>query len=130
MDGAPGLFPGFPREVELKKIICLSIWILFLIGCAANRYRTDFEFANKLAAEGLWNEAYYRLQKTLALGGDSAALRNNLAVVLESLNRLPEAEREYRQALKLAPGNVRIQSNFERFKKNQGKENGKKDNEK
>jgi Flp pilus assembly protein TadD len=113
-------------EVELKKIICLFIWILFLTGCAVNRYRSDFEFANKLAAEGLWKEAYYRWQKALTPDSSSAALHNNLAVALESLNRLPEAEQEYRQALKLDPGNTLIQNNYNLFKKNQRKD----DNEK
>jgi len=99
-------------------------------GCAGNRYRSDFEFANKLAAEGLWKEAFYRWQKALPANIGSAALHNNLAVALESLDRLPEAEQEYQQAMKLAPGNALIQGNYERFKKNQDKEKGKAKNEK
>jgi tetratricopeptide (TPR) repeat protein len=122
--------PGLHREVELKKIILLAIAFVSFAGCAGNRYRSDFEFANKLAAEGLWKEAYYRWQKTLPANSGSAALHNNLAVALESMDRLPEAEQEYRQALKLAPGNTLIQGNYERFKKNQNKEKGKGKNEK
>ena len=117
-------------EVELKKNICLFIWILFLAGCAANRYRSDFEFANRLAAEGLWKEAYYRWKKALPPNGGSAALHNNLGVALESLNRLSEAEQEYQLALKMAPGNTLIQGNYNRFRKNMGKEKGKGKNEK
>ena len=113
-------------EVELKKIICLFIWILFLAGCAVNRYRSDFEFANKLAAEGLWKEAYYRWQKAQTPNSGSAALHNNLAVALESMNRLPEAEQEYQQALKLAPGNTIIQNNYNLFKKNRRKDSNEK----
>lgn len=104
--------------------------MFFLAGCVANSYHSDFEFANKLAAEGLWKEAYYRWQKVLPAKSSSPALHNNLAVALESLNRLPEAEQEYRLAMKLDPGNVNIKSNFTRFQKNQGKEKGKKKNEK
>jgi Tfp pilus assembly protein PilF len=122
--------PRLHREVELKKIIILAIAFVSFAGCAVNRYRSDFEFANKLAAEGLWKEAYYRWQKTLPANSRSAALHNNLAVALESLDRMPEAEQEYQQALKLAPGNTLIQGNYERFKKNQGKEKGKEKNEK
>jgi len=114
----------------LKKIILLTIGVVLFAGCAVNRYRSDFEFANKLAAEGLWKEAYYRWQKVLATKSDSAALHNNLAVALESMDRLPEAEQEYQQALRLAPGNALIQGNFDRFKKNQAKEKGKEKNEK
>jgi Flp pilus assembly protein TadD len=118
------------REVELKKIILLAIAFVLFTGCAVNRYQSDFSFANKLAAEGLWKEAYYRWQKALRAQSDSAALHNNLAVALESLDRLPEAEQEYQQALKLAPGNTLIQGNYDRFKKNQDKEKGKGKNEK
>jgi len=119
-----------PREDNLRKLFVLLIAMFLMAGCAVNRYRSDFEFANKLAAEGLWKEAYYRWQKALTQNGSSAALHNNLAVALESLNRLPEAERGYQQALKLAPGNTLIQGNYDRFKKNRGKEKGKEKNEK
>jgi len=113
-------------EVALKKIVCLFILILFVAGCAVNRYRSDFKFANKLAVEGLWKEAYYRWQRALVPDGNSAALHNNLAVALESLDRFAEAELEYQKALKLDPGNSLIQSNYSLFKKNQRKDSNEK----
>jgi len=106
----------------LKKIMLLTLGVLLLAGCAVNSYRSEFEFAGKLAREGLWQEAYYRLQKARAAGNDTAALHNNLAVVLESLGRSDEAQREYELALKLDPANEQIQSNLSQFKKNQGKD--------
>jgi tetratricopeptide (TPR) repeat protein len=125
--GIPGILPFWPGEVELKKkIIFLALCVVWIAGCAVNRYRSDFEFANKLATEGLWKEAYFRWQKVLAAKGESAALHNNMAVALESLDRAPEAEQEYQLAMKMAPGNPQIQSNYDRFKKNQRKN----DNEK
>jgi Flp pilus assembly protein TadD len=90
-----------------------------MAACAVNRYRSDFEFANKLAKEGLWQEAIYRWQKAKTPDSGSAALHNNMAVALESLGRYEEARREYEQALKLAPANAQIQSNFTHFKNNQ-----------
>jgi Flp pilus assembly protein TadD len=123
---APGLRPGFQMEVKLKKIILITLCVVMISGCAVNRYRSDFEFANKLAAEGLWKEAYYRWQKALSMNDGSAALHNNLAVALESLNRLPEAEQEYQRALKLAPGNTNIQNNYNLFKKNRRKDSNEK----
>jgi len=105
----------------LKKLIVLTICVIFIAGCAVNRYRSDFTFASKLAEEGLWKEAHYRMQKALAKDGNSAALHNNLAVILESMDRLPEAEQEYQRAMKLDPKNAYIQGNYERFKKNQRK---------
>jgi Flp pilus assembly protein TadD len=114
------------REDNLRKLFILLTIALLLAGCAVNRYRSDSEFANKLAAEGLWKEAYYRWQKALTLNGSSAALHNNLAVALESLDRLPEAEQEYQQAMKLAPENTLIQNNYNLFKKNQRKDSNEK----
>jgi len=119
---ASGFAPGFPREVELKKIIFLTISSILLAACAVNRYHSDFAFANKLAKEGLWQEAIYRWQKAKTPDGGTAALHNNLAVALESLGRYEEAEREYQLALKLAPANAKIQSNYNLFKKNQRKD--------
>jgi Flp pilus assembly protein TadD len=109
-------------EDKLKKIILATLCVFSLAACAVNRYHSDFEFANKLAKEGLWQEAYYRWQKAMTADGGSAALHNNLAVALESLERYEEAQREYELALKLAPGNTNIQSNFNLFKKNQRKD--------
>ncbi len=106
----------------MKKIALLALGVLLLAGCAVNSYRSEFEFANKLAREGLWQEAYYRLQKVRATGNDSAALHNNMAVVLESMGRYDEARGEYEIALKLDPGNEQIQGNFNKFKKSQAKD--------
>ena len=119
---APDLLPGFAREVAVKKIILLTLGVMVLAACAVNRYGSDFEFANRLAKEGLWQEAIYRWQKAMPPDGGSAALHNNLAVALESLGRFAEAEREYAIALKLAPADAQIQSNVNRFKNNQRKD--------
>jgi len=115
-------YPGFAREVEVKKIIIVTMGVLLMAACAVNSYRSDFEFANKLAKEGLWQEAIYRYQKTMTPDGGSAALHNNLAVALEGLGRTDDARVEYELALKLAPANEQIQSNFNRFKNNQRKD--------
>lgn len=115
----------------MKRVICLTIGaVVFLAACAVNRYRSDFEFANKLAKEELWQEAYYRWQKALTTKGGTAALHNNMAVALESMGRKQEAEQEYQLAMKIDPNNVYIKSNYDRFQKNKGKETGKEKNEK
>ncbi|MBN2345907.1 MAG: tetratricopeptide repeat protein [Candidatus Aminicenantes bacterium] len=105
----------------MKKTALLAIVVLLTIGCAVHSYRSEFEFAGKLAREGLWREAVFRLQKARAQGKDSAALHNNLAVALEGLGRWDEARGEYELALKREPGNAHIRSNYDRFKKNQEK---------
>ena len=114
--------PGFAWEVEVKKIIIVTMGVLLMAACAVNSYRSDFEFANKLAREGLWQEAIYRYQKSMTPGGGSAALHNNLAVAWEGLGRYEDARREYELAVKLDPANAQIQTNFNRFKNNQRKD--------
>lgn len=105
----------------MKKIVLLTAAAALLAGCAAQGYRSDFEFAGKLAREGLWQEAHFRLLKAQAAGTDTAALHNNLAVVLEALGRFEEARREYEAALKLDPRSEQIRGNYEKLKKNQEK---------
>lgn len=106
----------------MKRFIMLAAAVLLLAGCAGHRYRSEFDFANKLVREGLWQEALFRLQKARAAGEDSAALHNNMAVVLEALGRADEALREYELALKLDPANERIKGNLDKFKRNEGKD--------
>jgi len=106
----------------VKRFIMLAAAVLLLAGCAGHRYRSEFDFANKLAREGLWQEALFRLQKARAAGEDSAALHNNMAVVLEALGRPDEAQKEYELALKLAPANERIRANLDKFKRNEEKD--------
>jgi tetratricopeptide (TPR) repeat protein len=104
--------------VNVKKSGVLLLVVL-LCGCStAHRFPSEFEFANRLASSGLWNEALFRWQKSLAQGNDSAAIHNNMAVALECLGRFDEAEKEYLQAQKRAPTNPMIKGNFERFQKN------------
>jgi Flp pilus assembly protein TadD len=110
----------------LKKIIVVILCVFSIGACAVHSYRSDFDFAGKLAKEGLWQEAAFRLQKAQAAGNDTAALHNNMAVALESLGRFAEAQREYELALKLAPDNAQIQSNLSQFKKNQRKDENEK----
>lgn len=106
----------------MKRFIMLAAAALLLAGCATNRYRSEFDFAGKLAREGLWQEALYRLQKARAAGIETAALHNNMAVALEALGRADEAQREYELALKLDPANERIRGNLDKFKRNEGKD--------
>lgn len=84
--------------------------------CSAKTQKSELEFANNLAAQGLWKEAYMRWQRVLESGKENAAIHNNMAIALEQMGKREEAEKEYKKALELAPRNARIKSNYERFK--------------
>ncbi len=97
-------------------LILISLGFNF---CAVGRrtFKSGFDFANKLAEDGLWQEAYFWWQKELARGKQSAKTHNNMAIALESMGKLKEAEEEYKKALALAPGNSLIEKNYDRLKK-------------
>jgi len=101
----------------LKKFISILFCFLLLYSCSANKYRSELEFGNKLAQNGLWQEAYYRWHKYLEKGNNTAAVLNNIAVALEQMGKYEEAAKEYERALKLAPKNSTISSNYKALKK-------------
>jgi tetratricopeptide (TPR) repeat protein len=97
-------------------------FLLIAVGLAANfctakhnRVKLEVDFANRLAMTGLWQEAYFRWQKSLA-GGESAVLHNNMAIALEYVGKYKEAEQEYLTALKLAPNNNFIKNNLKKVR--------------
>jgi Flp pilus assembly protein TadD len=105
-------------EVTLKTIVIIMILVVVLGGCSAKKvYKSEFDFANKMAQEGLWKEAHYRWKIILAGGKESAAIYNNIAVALEHMGRFEEAEESYKKALEISPNNSTIQGNYDKLKK-------------
>lgn len=74
-----------------------------------------------MAKSGLWREAYFRWQKHLQSGHNTAAVHNNMAVALENMGKFKEAEKEYLKAIELAPGSQVIKDNYNQFKRLQKK---------
>jgi Flp pilus assembly protein TadD len=79
--------------------------------------RKLMQFGVEAAQQGLWREALSRWQRAVKDDSGNARLRNNLAVAYESLGRLEEADREYREALRLAPDSREIKDNHVSFRK-------------
>jgi Tfp pilus assembly protein PilF len=107
--------------LSIRKVLIsiVTIIIVGFVGCSpvSRASRSEFDFANKLAKDGLWKEALYRWEKTLKQGKSSAAVYNNMAVALEEMGRFEEAEKSYRKALSISPNNSTIQGNYDRLKK-------------
>ena len=98
--------------VPIIIIVCLLVG-----GCSAkNSYNSEFEFANKLAQDGLWKEAHYRWSKIAKTGKSSAKIYNNMAIALEEMGKFDEAEKMYKKALEIDPGNPTVKSNYDAFK--------------
>jgi len=75
------------------------------------------QFGVEAAQQGLWREALFRWERAARDDPENARLRNNLAVAYESLGRLQEADREYREARRLAPDSREIRDNHVSFQK-------------
>jgi Flp pilus assembly protein TadD len=95
------------------------LWLLGLTLLAANVFAQSphqlMQFGVEAARQGLWREALFRFERAVKDDAANARLRNNLAVAYESVGRLADADREYREALRLAPDNRSIKDNQESF---------------
>jgi Flp pilus assembly protein TadD len=105
----------------VKKIIWLLIIIAAFSFCSTKKGKAELNFANAMAKQGLWKEAYIRWQKIEATGKDDAKMHNNMAIALESMGKSGEAEKEYLKAIEMDPGNPRIKANYESFKTYMGR---------
>lgn len=95
--------------------------IVLLSFCSTKNTKAELDFANSLAKQGLWKEAYMRWQRVAANGKDNASVHNNMAIALESMGKTEEAEKEYQKALEMDPKNPRIKSNYDSLKTFLGK---------
>jgi len=95
------------------------LWLLGLTLLAANVFaqspRQLMQFGVEAARQGLWREALFRFERAVKDDAANARLRNNLAVAYESVGRFEDADREYREALRLAPDNRAIKDNQDSF---------------
>lgn len=102
------------------RAVALLAAILALATPASADARSDskaqVEFGIKVAQSGLWKEATYRWEKAVELDPTYAQAWNNLAVGYEHAGRFDDADKAYQRALKLAPKNVSIRTNYDLFK--------------
>ena len=106
----------------MNKLPTLTVFSFLLLsvlfsGCASQLQHSQMKFGIQSAQKDLWDEAIFRWEKNIRSGSDSAAAHNNLGVAYEKKGMIEEAEKEYKIALKLDPGNEHIQSNYTKFKK-------------
>lgn len=106
----------------MNKLSTLTVFSFLLLsvlfsGCASQLQHNQMKFGIQSAQKDLWDEAIFRWEKSIRSGYNSAAAHNNLGVAYEKKGMMDEAEKEYKIALKLDPGNEHIQSNYTKFKK-------------
>ena len=83
-----------------------------------NAAMQQLEFGVKVAMKGSWNEAAFRFQRAIKLGGASPRVYNNLAVAQESLGQFELARESYEKAIameKAGSEDERIRENYDRL---------------
>ncbi len=86
----------------------------------------EIAFGIEVARKGLWNEARFRFQRAVELDPDDAEALNNLGVALEQQGEFARAKEAFEKALKIAPGSLYIQQNYDLFREADDKRNRKK----
>jgi Tfp pilus assembly protein PilF len=102
-------------ESRLKGAFLILSLLLLGARCSPSRLANQTSFGIWAVERGLWDEAVFRWKKVLAATPNSVAAHNNLAVAYEKKGLWAEARREYEIALKLAPQNTWVKSNFQKF---------------
>lgn len=85
----------------------------------------EVRFGIEAARRGLWSEASFRFEKAVVLDPGNAQALNNLAVSLEQQGSFNRAREAYESALKLKPGSLYIQQNYDLFREADDKRNRK-----
>ncbi len=91
---------------------------LLLGACASSPSAQQVRFGLWASRNNLWDEAIFRWKKALEADPRSVSARNNLAVAYERKGLFQEALKEYEAALKIAPNNSYVKSNYQSCKEN------------
>jgi Tfp pilus assembly protein PilF len=108
-----------PPKMYIRALVLLVAVMAFSVPSFADvrdDAKAQVEFGIKVAQQGLWKEATYRWEKATEIDPTYAEAWNNLAIGYEHEGRFEDAEKAYQQALKLAPKNVAIRTNYDLFK--------------
>ncbi len=105
----------------------VSWWILLAAAlaalpgataCSAPRTGNEIRFGVWASERGLWDEAIFRWKKAAAADPRSVAALNNLGVAYEKKGMFDEALKSYEAALKIAPDNTYVKSNYKNCQEN------------
>lgn len=99
--------------------------LLLLSGAGGASAQDEVRFGIEVARRGLWREARFRFEKAVALEPAYAEALNDLAVALEQQGEFDKAREAYEKALKLQPGALYIQQNYDLFREADDKRNRK-----
>jgi len=98
--------------------IVLLAPLLTLAACGygrPNQAASQLGFGTDMARRGLWHEALFRFKEAERLEPDNPRIQSNLGVAYEAQGDFELALAAYQKALKLAPNDKGIRTNYARF---------------
>jgi len=106
--------------MPLRSVLAsLSLATLLLLPAAGhardNSAASQLSFGVDMARRGLWNEALFRFREAEKLDAENPRIQSNLAVAYEASGKFDEALASYQKALRLAPNDKGIRTNYARF---------------
>jgi tetratricopeptide (TPR) repeat protein len=99
-------------------VIVLLAPLLALAACGygrPNQAASQLGFGTDMARRGLWHEAMFRFKEAERLEPDNPRIQSNLGVAYEAQGDFELALAAYQKALKLAPNDKGIRTNYARF---------------
>lgn len=111
--------------MRLAAPLLLTLLLPVSAGASTAKADNEVRFGIDVAKRGLWQEARFRFERAVELSPDNASALNNLAIALEQQGDFVRAREAYEKALKLKPGSVYIQQNFDLFREADDKRNRK-----
>ena len=99
-------------------VIVLLAPLLALAACGygrPNQAASQLGFGTDMARRGLWHEALFRFKEAERLEPDNPRIQSNLGVAYEAQGDFDLALASYQKALKLAPNDKGIRTNYARF---------------
>lgn len=103
----------------------LPLLALLLANDPMGSASDELRFGVEVARKGLWLEARFRFERAVLLDPENVSALNNLAIALEQQGEFDKAREAYERALKLKPGSLYIQQNYDLFREADDKRNRK-----
>ncbi len=103
-----------------SAILCFVAALLLLVAACSGYGKPDqassqLAFGVDMAKHGLWKEALFRFQEAEKIDPQNPRVQSNLGVAAEAAGQFDKALGYYQKALRLAPNDKGIRTNYTRF---------------
>jgi tetratricopeptide (TPR) repeat protein len=105
-------------RLRSAKPCLVAVLLLLAPGSSyakSNQASSQLAFGVDMARRGLWKEALFRFQQAEKLEPENPRIQSNLGVAAEAAGQFDKALEYYQKALRLAPNDKGIRTNYTRF---------------